>query len=65
MSSKLDSKVIKIKCCLSNERRCLKKSWWSDELSTLWNNYVQGGDRWRAATSIPHKAKLKEDMRNT
>ncbi len=40
MNEKLSHKTVHIKNGLSNKRRTVKKAYWSENLSVLWNAYV-------------------------
>ena len=41
MMEKLDFKVTTIKRGMNNKRRRVKKPWWSDNLTLLWNNVCE------------------------
>ena len=62
MHSKLPKNVIKLKTGLSNKRRRVKKPWWTDQLSELWNRWCEAENWWRDAHQ-QHKAHLKANMK--
>lgn len=62
MDTHLQPKNIVIREGLSNKRRKIKKQWWTDELSLLWNDFCVAEKKWSTTTG-PEKAGLKEVMR--
>ena len=56
MDDKLDKKTIKIEHGCSNKKSRLKKPWWNEELSALWNEtYIKERDWLRAKSSTVKK----------
>ncbi len=41
MGRKVENKIITIKLGLSNKIRKIKKAWWTDHFSQLWNNLCE------------------------
>ncbi len=62
MDNHLQPKNIVIREGLSNKRRKIKKQWWTDELSLLWNDFCVAEKKW-STTMGPEKAGLKAVMR--
>ena len=63
MNSKLEKHVIVIKSGLSNKRRKMKKPWWTDELSHLWNDMCKAESEWKKCRG-PQKANSKCIMKS-
>ena len=59
MENKLDKKSIKIEHGVSNKKRRIKKAWWNEELSALWNETCFTEKEWLKEKCPMLKKKLK------
>ncbi len=64
MCRKVENKIINIKLDLSNKRRKIKKVWWTDHLSQLWNNLCEVECKWQHSYGA-RKTILKAEMSAT
>ena len=62
MDRKLSKRIVKLRTGLSNKRRRIKKPWWHDGLTELWNTFCEAEHQWSHATGMC-KQRLKTDMR--
>ncbi len=62
MKCKLDYKTVTISHGLSNKRKRVKKLWWTDKLTELWNISCDAESKWSKAVGIEH-IRLKANMR--
>ena len=62
MDSKLTKRKVVIKDGLSNNKRKVRKPWWNEQLTRLWNSFCESETRWRAGT-VGNRAQLKADMK--
>ncbi len=62
MERKLDKKMIHINTGLNNKRRRVKKPWWSDNLSKLWNELCVAEKCWHMSP-LSKMTRLKALMR--
>jgi len=64
MDEHLPQKLVQIKTGLSNKRRRFKKTWWTDELTGLWDELCGAEEAWtKGAFTV--KPMLKQVMKNT
>ena len=59
MGKKLDSKVIKVEFGCSNKKRRVKKPWWNEGLSALWNEMCMNERQWLREKNNLQKQRLK------
>ena len=62
MENKLECRIIKMNHGLNNKRRHIRKPWWSEELSTCWNELCVAEKKWSNAVGV-EKFRLKADMK--
>ncbi len=64
LKCKLDYKTVIISHGLSNKRRRVKKPWWTDMLTEVWNVSCDAEREWSKAVRV-EKIRLKANMRAT
>ena len=59
MGEKLNNKVIKVEFGCSNKKRRVKKPWWNEGLSALWNEMCMNERQWLREKNNLQKQRLK------
>ena len=62
MLEKLDYKVIKVSSSSNNKKRRVKKPWWSNELSELWNNVCNAEKNMLNSKSDARKRQCRQEF---
>lgn len=62
MDLKLEKRVVVIKEGTSNKKRKIRKPWWTEQLTRLWNKSCEAEKAWRVGTT-KNKERLKAAMR--
>ncbi len=62
MDRKLEHKIVSLQTGLNNKRRRIKKPWWHDGLTVLWNEFCTAEDVWHKA-AVTRRQKRKAVMR--